>query len=59
MFASIYFVSNRLHSGLGPRWTNGDDLHLNEYIRSLVEDLEVKQRVEDTTLKKPECEDTS
>ena len=49
-----------MHGGLGSRWTNGeDDLHLNEYIRSLVEDLEVKQRVKDTTLKKPEREDTN
>jgi len=43
-----------MHGGLGSRWTNGeDDLHLNEDIRSLVEDLEVKLRVQDEKEKKP------
>ena len=43
-----------MQSGFGPRWTNGeDDLHLNEDIRSLVEDLEVKIRVQVTKDKKP------
>ena len=43
-----------MQSGFGPRWTNGeDDLHLNGDIRSLVEDLDVKLRVQDTKIKKP------
>jgi len=43
-----------MHGRLGSRWTNGeDDLHLNEDIRSLVEDLEVKIRVQVTKEKKP------
>jgi hypothetical protein len=43
-----------MHRGLGPRWTNGeDDLYLNEDIRSLVEDLEVKLRVQDAKETKP------
>jgi hypothetical protein len=43
-----------MHDGLEPRWTNGeDDLHLNEDIRSLVEDPEVKVRVQDAKEKKP------